>query len=162
MKYVIVGSGVAGLAACEAIRSLDKGGEITMLGDDPHGYYSRPGLAYYLTGEMDEKGLFPRSPNDWLSLNIRYIKRKVMHIHPRGHLVELDDDLWLAYDRLLVAVGAQASRLDVPGADQEGVVKLDHMEDARRILKLARRGRTALLSRRRARILSASCAAYCG
>ena len=32
MKYAIVGSGVAGLAACEAIRSLDKTGEIYMLG----------------------------------------------------------------------------------------------------------------------------------
>jgi NAD(P)H-nitrite reductase large subunit len=146
MKYIIVGSGVAGIAACEAIRSLDKTSEITMLGDDPHGYYSRPGLAYYLTGEMDEKGLFPRSKNDWSSLNIRFIKRKVTRIYPGEHQVELDDASRLAYDRLLIAVGAQASRLDVPGADREGVVKLDHMEDARRILKLAHRGKTAVVA----------------
>ena len=46
---------------------------------------------------------------------------------------------------MLIAVGAQAVRLNVPGADQEGVLKLDHMEDARRILKLARRGKTAVV-----------------
>jgi NAD(P)H-nitrite reductase large subunit len=146
MKYVIVGSGVAGLAACEAIRSLDKTGELTMLGEDPHGYYSRPGLAYYLTGEMDENGLFPRSRNDWTSLNIRYLKRRVTRVHPGEHQVELEDASRLAYERLLIAVGAQATRLDVPGADMEGVVKLDHMEDARCIMKLARRGRTAVVA----------------
>jgi nitrite reductase (NADH) large subunit len=146
MKYVIVGSGVAGLAACEAIRSLDKAGKIHMLGDDPHGYYSRPGLAYYLTGEMDEKGLFPRSKKDWLDLNLQYIKGKVTHIYPGEHQIELDTTSRLEYDRLLIAVGAQATRLDVPGADQEGVLKLDHMEDARRILKLARRGKTAVVT----------------
>jgi NAD(P)H-nitrite reductase large subunit len=146
MKYVIIGTGVAGLAACEAIRTLDTSGEITMLGDDLHGYYSRPGLAYYLTGEMDEKGLFPRSKNDWLSLKIQYVKRKVTRIYSNEHQVELDDASRLGYDRLLVAVGAQARRLELPGANQEGVVKLDHMEDARRILKLARRGRTAVVA----------------
>jgi NAD(P)H-nitrite reductase large subunit len=145
MRYVIVGSGVAGLAACEAIRSLDKTGEIFFLGDDPHGYYSRPGLAYYLTGEMDEKGLFPRSKNDWLSLNLRYIQGRVTRICPGEHLIEINGESQLGYDRLLVAVGAQANRLDVPGAELEGVVKLDHMEDARRILKLARRGKKAVV-----------------
>ena len=145
MKYAIVGSGVAGLAACEAIRSLDKTGEIYMLGDDPHGYYSRPGLAYYLTGEMHEKGLFPRTKQDWQSVKLQYIKGRVIRIIPGEQELEVDGKSHLSYDRLLIAVGAQAVRLDVPGAGQDGVVKLDHMEDARRILKLARRGKTAVV-----------------
>ena len=52
MKYVVIGIGVAGFAAIEAIRSVDKAGEIVMIAEDPNGYYSRPGLAYYLTGEL--------------------------------------------------------------------------------------------------------------
>ena len=32
-----------------------------MISDDPHGYYSRPGLAYYLTGELHDKALYPRT-----------------------------------------------------------------------------------------------------
>jgi len=64
MKYVIVGSGVAGIAAIEAIRSVDESGEVILIGDDPHGYYSRPGLAYYLTGELHDKALFPRTADD--------------------------------------------------------------------------------------------------
>ena len=45
MRYVIIGAGVAGYAAMEAIRSADQTGEIVMVSDDPNGYYSRPGLA---------------------------------------------------------------------------------------------------------------------
>ena len=55
------------------------------------------------------------------------------------------DRLRLSYDRLLIAVGAQALPLDVPGSKLEGVLKLDHMEDAKRILKFARRGKTAVV-----------------
>lgn len=145
MRYVIIGSGVAGYAACEAIRSQDEAGEIFLVSDDPHGYYSRPGLAYYLTGEMDAKGLFPRSKKDWLSLNLRYIRGRVTCIKSDAHQVDLNDGSQLEYDRLLIAVGAQANRLDIPGAELQGVVKLDHMEDARHILKLAKRRRTAVV-----------------
>jgi NAD(P)H-nitrite reductase large subunit len=42
-------------------------------------------------------------------------------------------------------VGAQAIPLEVPGADLEGVLKLDHMRDAKLILKQARRGKTAVV-----------------
>ena len=145
MKYVIIGSGVAGYAACEAIRSQDANGEIFLLSDDPHGYYSRPGLAYYLTGEMDAKGLFPRSKDDWLALNLHYKQGRVTYINLAEHQVELGDGSRVGYERLLLAMGAQANRLDVPGANLEGVVKLDHMEDARYIRKLARRGKTAVV-----------------
>lgn len=145
MKYVLIGTGVAGLAACEAIRSLDRNGEIFLLGDDPHGYYSRPGLAYYLTGEMDAKGLYPRSKKDWAALKLHYIRGHVSELFPEEHAVALSDGSRLGYDRLLIAVGAQANRLNVPGAELDGVVKLDHMQDARRILKLARRGKTAVV-----------------
>jgi NADPH-dependent 2,4-dienoyl-CoA reductase/sulfur reductase-like enzyme len=145
MNYIIVGSGVAGLSACEAIRSLDTAGDIYMLGDDPYGYYSRPGLAYYLTGEMHEQGLFPRTKGEWLSLNLQFVRGRATRIYPEEHKVEVDHQMQLEYDRLLIAVGAQATRLNVPGVDLEGVVKLDHMEDARKILKLARRGKAAVV-----------------
>lgn len=145
MKYVIIGSGVAGIAAIEAIRSEDPTGEVVMFGDDPHGYYSRPGLAYYLTGELHDKALFPRSTEDYRKLNFRYAKDRVTKIDRMRHLVTIGDKGDLTYDRLLVAVGAEAMPLDVPGANVDGVLKLDHMEDAKRILKFARRGRTAVV-----------------
>lgn len=145
MKTVIIGAGVAGIAAIEAIRSLTSEDEIVMVGDDPHGYYSRPGLAYYLTGELHDKALFPRSTDEYRRLNFRYCKGRVTCIHREIHALEIENQTNLTYDKLLIAVGAQALPLEVPGASLEGVRKLDHMEDAKGILKHARRGRTAVV-----------------
>ena len=56
-RYVIVGTGVAGVAAISALRTMDQSADITVIGEDAHGFYSRPGLAYYLNGEIPEKQL---------------------------------------------------------------------------------------------------------
>lgn len=146
MNYVIIGSGVAGIGAIEAIRSVDKLGTIVMIGDDPHGFYSRPGLAYFLTGELHDKALFPRTADDLRSLDFHYMQGRVNRILRDQHSLEFSGgQAPLHYDRLLIAVGAQALSLVVPGANLEGVLKLDHMEDAKRILKLAKRGKTAIV-----------------
>lgn len=144
-NYVIVGMGVAGIGAAEAIRSVDKSSLITFIGDDPHGFYSRPGLAYYLTGEVDEKLLFPFQPQDLKDLDAHFTRGTVVRIHPQLRQVELSDGKRVSYDRLLLAVGSSAIRLNIPGANLEGVVKLDHLEDARRIVSLAKRARTAVV-----------------
>ena len=146
MIYVIIGSGVAGIAAIESIRSVDTIGKVVMVGDDPHGFYSRPGLAYYLTGELHDKALFPRAAEDLRRLNFHYSRGRVSRILRDQHTLEFTSGQSpLYYDRLLIAVGAQALPLEVPGAKLEGVLKLDHMEDAKHILKFARRGKTAVV-----------------
>ncbi|MFZ5903419.1 MAG: NAD(P)/FAD-dependent oxidoreductase [Chloroflexota bacterium] len=144
-RFVVLGSGVAGIAAIEAIRSVDTAAEIVLVGDDPFGYYSRPGLAYYLTGEAGEKQLYPFTTGDFQRLKIRYVKGRAAKVLRDEHQVEIDDKGRLSYDRLLIAVGASAVPLTVPGANLEGVVKLDHLTDARRIEQLARRARRAVV-----------------
>ncbi len=145
MRYIIVGTGVAGIAAIEAIRSVDKKGEMIMLGDDPHGFYSRPGLAYYLTGELHDKALFPKTREDYARLGFKYHKARVTRINRAEKTVLLDGRELLSYDKLLIATGAFATPLKVPGSALQGVLKLDHLDDARQILKLARRGKTAVV-----------------
>lgn len=144
-NYVILGTGVAGIGAAESIRALDKTGNITFIGEDPHGYYSRPGLAYYLTGEVDENLLYPYQPQDYKDLNAHFLRGAATRILPLEHQVELADNKRIPYDRLLIAVGAGAIRLDVPGANLDGVVKLDHMEDAQRIVSFSKRARNAVV-----------------
>ncbi len=145
MRYVLIGAGVAGIAAIEAIRSLDKTGEITIISDDPHGYYSRPGLAYYLTGEISDRALYPRTQDDYQKLNFKYLKSRVTSVFPLEHSLVLQENSKLKYDKLLIAVGASTLPLKVHGAGLDGVVKLDHMTDAKHILKLAKSGRTAVV-----------------
>jgi NAD(P)H-nitrite reductase large subunit len=145
MRHVIIGSGVAGIAAIESIRSVERGAEIIMLGDDPHGFYSRPGLAYYLTGELSDHALYPKTREDYKKLGFTYRKVRVTKILRDETSLQLDDNSLLTYDRLLLATGAFATPLAVSGATLQGVVKLDHLSDARNILKLAKRGRTAVV-----------------
>ena len=145
MRYVIIGAGVAGISAVESIRGADRTGDIVMLGDDPHGYYSRPGLAYFLTGELHDKALFPKKREDYNRLKFIYRKTRVIEIDRAAKNVTLENGSLLSYNKLLVATGASAAPLTIPGANLQGVVKLDHLEDARAILKLARRGQTAVV-----------------
>lgn len=145
MRYVIVGAGVAGFSAIEAIRSIDIVGEIVMVSDDAYGYYSRPGLAYYLTGELQDKALYPRTKDDYSKLNFKFIKARATRILREEHALELDGKSRLTYDKLLIAVGASALPLNIPNSSLEGVVKLDHFADANNILNLARRGKTAVV-----------------
>ncbi len=159
MRYVIVGSGVAGVAAIEAIRRVDDQGEIWLIHEDAHGFYSRPGLAYYLTDEIPEEQLFSQSV-DWKRLNVRRVWGRVTRLDPLQGRVEgrsyrlqrsffehkvREEAFSLSYDRLLLATGAQAVRLEVPGSDLQGVVKLDHLEDARHIRRLAHQARRAVV-----------------
>ena len=90
MHYVILGSGPAGISAIEAIRSLDTDGEITLITEDQDGYYSRPGLAYFLTGEIPESGLFPFQPKDLQRLKIRYL-------HGQAKQIEAEEKLSLIH-----------------------------------------------------------------
>ncbi len=144
-RYVIVGAGIAGFAAAQTLRSLDSAAEILMVSDDPHGFYSRPGLAYYLTGEIPEKQLFLFSKKGKINLDIRHVKARVTRINPNSHSIELNMPGKLAYDRLLLATGASSVPLEVPGSNLQGLVKLDDLEDTRQILSLVRRTKTAVV-----------------
>ncbi len=144
-RYIIIGTGPAGISAAEAIRSLDASGDILFITDDPHGYYSRPGLAYYLTGEIPEAMLFPWNERDFQDLGARRLHARVLSLDLPTHQVILHTGEKVAYDRLLIATGASASPLKTPGKDLEGVFKLDNLEDARHILKLARKARVAVV-----------------
>ncbi len=145
MKYVIVGIGVAAMSAIEAIRSVDKTGQITAIGSDPHGFYSRPGLAYYLNSEIPEKSLFPLDKKDLKKNQVEFLHAQVSRILPQEQRIEMTNGSSLAYDRLLLAVGAAAVSPKIPGGDLQGIVKLDHLDDTKQIIKLAKRAKDAVV-----------------
>ncbi len=142
-RYVIVGNGPAGVTAAEAIRTHDDGADITIVGGEDLPFYSRPGLAYLLTGAIPERQLFSRPDKDYERARIRRTVGTVRTIEPAGHRIELADGRTMRYDSLLLTVGARAVRPELPGIDLDGVVTLDNLEDARRILRLARRAKRA-------------------
>lgn len=145
MRYLIIGAGAAGVSAAETIRSRDARGEITILAEEAEGYYSRPGLAYLLTGEIPEEMLYPFSPDDFHRLRAHVRHARAVRILPAARQVELAGGELLPYERLLIATGSEARGSKVPGSDLAGVVNLDNVGDAREILKRARKGQSAVV-----------------
>jgi NADPH-dependent 2,4-dienoyl-CoA reductase/sulfur reductase-like enzyme len=145
MRYIIIGTGAAGIAAAETIRNHDPRGEITLIGEEPEGYYSRPGLAYYLTGELPESQLFPFTAQEFHSKKFNWWTETATQINPVSQLVTLGNGRTLPYDRLLLATGAAARPSDLPGGTLPGVVNLDNISDARAILHWARRAKAAVV-----------------
>jgi NAD(P)H-nitrite reductase large subunit len=125
------------------IRERDATGDIQVIGAERHPFYSRPGLAYYLTGQVPEGALFSRPDKEYKRAGIKRTTATVRAVRP--HVVDLADGRSLPYDRLLLAVGAKAVRPDLPGIDLEGVVTLDNLDDARHIIKLAKRAKRAVV-----------------
>src|ERR1700676_346902 len=108
--YVIVGSGIAGLSAAEILRQRDPDGAfITMISEETHNFYSRPGLAYLLRGDVPERQLFVRTPEDVRKLNLKRIHACVENVDCDKQDLILPGGQRLHYDRLLLATGALAS-----------------------------------------------------
>jgi len=144
-RYVMVGNGPAGVSAAEAVRGRDPSADILIVGEEKVGFYSRPGLAYLLTGTVPESHLFSRREAEYRRHGLRRLVGRVVRIDRSGRRLELQGGASVAYDRLLLAPGARALRPKLPGMDLDGVVTLDNLEDARRILKMARRAKAAVV-----------------
>ncbi len=150
-RYLIIGTGAAGVSAAETIRKYDKTGEIILIGEEPDGYYSRPGLAYILTNEIPEDQLYPFQAQDFKRLNLQILQAQATQINATTCKVTLHDGRQLSFDRLLIATGAEARPAGVPGEKLPtgetlpGVIQLDNFANAREIVRRARRAKTAVV-----------------
>ncbi len=144
-RHVIVGGGIAGLSAAEALRAVDSGADITLIGAESHPFYSRPGLAYLLAGEVPERQLTLRSAPELRELALDRVVDQVTAIDTAAHTVTLAHHEPLGWDRLLIATGAAAVAPDFPGAELDGVVQLGSLGDARRIIELSRGASAAVV-----------------
>jgi NADPH-dependent 2,4-dienoyl-CoA reductase/sulfur reductase-like enzyme len=115
--FVIVGGGLAGAKAAEALRADGFDGEVVLFGSEPERPYERPPLSKgYLLGKEDREKAFVHSANwyDEHDVDLRSGVTVAM-IDPAAHLVTFDGGT-IAYDKLLLATGASARRIDIPGA----------------------------------------------
>ena len=144
-RFVVVGLGIAGLTAARTMREHAPDAEIILLTDEAFSFYSRPGLAYHLTGVIPETQLFPLKQTNLQQLGLKIHQARVEGIDPRQHSLRLVNGEHLRYDRLLLATGSSAVKPATPGMDLDGVVTLDTLEDSRRIIKLTRRAKRAVV-----------------
>jgi NAD(P)H-nitrite reductase large subunit len=145
MKHVILGNGPAGVIASEIIRKSAPGDDIVVVGAEPEPPYSRMAIPYLLTGKIDEAGTYLRKdPAHFDRLGVRLKTARAESVNSKDRTVLLDDGSRLAFDCLLVASGSVPVRPPIPGHDLPGVHSCWTLEDARRIMTLARKGARVL------------------
>ena len=146
-KVVIVGGGAAGFAAAEMLRRRAFDGSIVMLSHDAAPPVDRPNLSKdYLAGSAPEDWL-PLRPNEYYAENNIELRlnAEVVGIDVKSREVMVAGSKNLAYDRLLLAMGAEPVRLPIPGADQPHVHTLRSLADCRAIIEGAKEARRALV-----------------
>ena len=131
--HVIVGASLAGASAAAALRKEGFDGRIVLIGEESERPYERPELSKtYLRGEA-KKDLHVHASDYYAENDIELITgRRVERIDPHGREVRSRDQR-IGFDRLLIATGATPRRLDLPGADLDGIETLRTMADADRI-----------------------------
>ena len=136
---VIVGGGAAGFAAAYTLRSEGYDGLLEIISADAAAPYDRPNLSKdYLAGAAQPDWLPLRAP-EWYRDNGVQLRlgRRVLALDAGGKRLTLDDDAEIAFDRLLLATGADPVHLPTPGADLPHVHYLRSLADSERLIAAA-------------------------
>ena len=130
-RIVIVGSGIAGVAAAEAARGASADSEITLVSSERELPYYRLNLTRYLAGEITRDSL-PLHPESWYSeRRIRLIRGlRVDHLDTQAKTVLLADGAALPYGQLILTSGSHPHVPSLPGTELEGVFSLRTTADA--------------------------------
>ncbi|MCG3755186.1 FAD-dependent oxidoreductase [Amycolatopsis sp. Poz14] len=133
-SFVIIGAGLAGAKAAEALRDKGFDGKITIVGDERHLPYERPPLSKdYLAGNAEAES-FQVHDAAWYAEKKVDLRQgvKATAIDRDRKQVALDDGASLGYDKLLLATGASPRELP----DTAGIHYLRRIEDADRLKEL--------------------------
>jgi NADPH-dependent 2,4-dienoyl-CoA reductase/sulfur reductase-like enzyme/nitrite reductase/ring-hydroxylating ferredoxin subunit len=146
-RILIVGGGAAGFAAAEMLRREGYDGSLLLLSDDEAPPVDRPNLSKdYLAGTAPEDWVPLRSQDFYRSQDIDLrLRTRVTGIDVGGRSVALGDGSQVAYDRLLIATGAEPVRLPLPGMELPHVRTLRSLADSRAIIERADSARRAVV-----------------
>ncbi|MFE4196081.1 NAD(P)/FAD-dependent oxidoreductase [Paenarthrobacter sp. NPDC056912] len=128
-RIVVVGNGIAGLTACDTLRSAGFDGELTVVGAEPHQPYSRPALSKALLhgGERSVTAHQLPAPTHQAE-ELLGIGAAGLDVDAR--LLRLDDGGQLPYDGLVIASGARPKTLPGHAGSGGRVFTLRTLEDA--------------------------------
>ncbi|MFI5609358.1 NAD(P)/FAD-dependent oxidoreductase [Amycolatopsis sp. NPDC051903] len=130
-KIVIVGAGLAGASAAAAVREQGFGGDVLLMGSDPHRPYELPPLSKgVLLGTADEP--------DWVHEESYYAGHDIRlssgltatRLELGARLVLDDAGGEHKFDRLVLATGSRPRPLPTPGGNFPGLYTLRTLDDA--------------------------------
>lgn len=148
--FVIVGAGLAGAKAAEALRTDGFTGRVVLLGEETERPYNRPPLSKdYLQGKSEKDKIYVH-PEAWYAehdIELR-LDTRVTGLDLAAHRLSVTGGERIGYDKLLLATGSAVRRLSVPGAEFDGVYYLRSLADCEAIkAAFAAAGRVAIIGR---------------
>ena len=115
MHILIIGGGAAGMSAASKARRNDKNAEITVLESGNFVSYAQCGIPYYLSGKVSDPMNLIHYPVEEFrvkrNINVK-TETYVKSVDTTEHTVTLHDNTAIHYDRLIIATGTRAKRLD--------------------------------------------------
>ena len=130
--FVIVGGGLGGAKAAEALREKDFDGQIVLCAEEQQLPYERPPLSKEFLAGKKSLSDFTVHDSAWYrenDIDLR-VGTAVLAVDPPAHTVELPGGTSIRYDKLLLATGSRSRRLPIPGSDAAGVHYLRTFDDA--------------------------------
>jgi 3-phenylpropionate/trans-cinnamate dioxygenase ferredoxin reductase subunit len=133
---LVVGASQAGVQLAVSLRQLGDTAPITLIGAETHPPYQRPPLSKeFLSGSAGPESLALRTPAFYAENQIELVcgERVVDLALPsdgRSGRARTATGRELPFERLALTVGARPRRLDVPGADLDGILYLRDLDDA--------------------------------
>ncbi|MGH2943034.1 MAG: NAD(P)/FAD-dependent oxidoreductase [Solirubrobacteraceae bacterium] len=124
--FVIVGGGLAGAKAAQTLREEGFDGRVVLVGAEDERPYERPPLSKeYLRGEAGREKVYVHDEDFYDAQRIELrTGRAAESIDTSAGEVVIAGGERLRYDRLLIATGARPRRLELPGADLDGIHEL--------------------------------------
>ena len=122
-RYLVVGGGMTGDAACKGIRSIDPDGAIALVGDESDPPYARPPLTKGLWLGKEESSIWRGTESEGVDL---HLGRAIVALDLHARTATDDRGETYGYERLLLATGGRPRQL--PGAP-EGVVHYRTLAD---------------------------------
>ena len=139
-SVIIVGGGMAGFTTAKELRSRGFEGDLTII--DPEGLpYDRPPLSKdYLLGTRSSDQILFAGAGWFEGQRITVITGKAVSLQPDDGVVLLESGRTLSADKIVLATGGAARRLDIPGGDLESVLELRNRADSDKLRGLLRPG----------------------
>ncbi len=146
-KVVIVGAGHAAGQAVASLKQFQFAGQIVLIGDEPYYPYQRPPLSKkFLAGQLEAERLYvkPASFYDDDRIDVR-LDTRVDSIDRKAKQVTTAGGENIGYDKLILALGARARKVRVPGSELAGVHYLRGIADVERIRAKLSKGKRLVI-----------------
>ncbi len=133
-KFLILGNGIAGLSAAEAIRARNKTCSIVMVTNEEHLTYNRPMLTKSLLAGFTAEQIAVYDEKWYEENNIYVVTGKTVEkIDTENKEVIANDNFVLKYDKLVYAMGAECFVPPIKGAEKKNVVSIRRLSDTDKV-----------------------------